>query len=417
MDIPRPSRKKEKLRRRVLIGIAVVAALALVTVALNSLEPAAREVDRASVWFGTVERGGMLRSVSGHGTLVPQQIRWIAAEQEGLVEQVHIEAGAQVEAETVILELSNPELRQEVEEAELQLLAVEAEYHDLEVRLESQLLDQEANLARVKADQEGAALEAEANQELFDADVISAIVLRRSQLQAEQTTVRYEIEQQRVAKTTDSHQAKLEVKRSEIDQRRRLYQLRERQLESLRVRAGISGVLQEVMVDPGQRVTPGSSLARVADPRTLKAELRVNETQAKDVALGLVATVDTRNGVVEGRVTRIDPAVQQGTVLVDVALVGDLPAGARPDLSVDGEIEIERLDDVLFVKRPTHAQADQKIGLFRLEPDGTTASRISVSLGKMSVSTVEVLQGLSIGDEVILSDTSAFDDVDRIRLN
>ncbi|RMH21263.1 MAG: HlyD family efflux transporter periplasmic adaptor subunit [Acidobacteria bacterium] len=416
MDIPRPSRKKEKMRRRILFGILAVVALVLITVGLSSLEPAAREVDRSAVWTGKVERGEFLRAVRGPGTLVPKEIRFIAANQNGVVEKRYVEAGSEVTPETVILELENPELTQSVEEARLQLAAARAELVDLEVRLDSQILDQEARVAQAKADFESAKLEAEANQELFDADVVSSIVWRKSLLQVENQTVRYEKEKQRLEKITASAAAQLQVKQAEVDQRQAVYQLRREQLESLKVRAGIHGVLQEVLVEVGQRVSPGETLARVADPKSLKAELRIPETQAKDVALNQVARIDTRNGIVKGHVVRIDPSVQQGTVTVDVEIDEPLPPGARPDLSVDGTIEIERLVDVLYMPRPSFAQPNATIGLYKLSPDGTMAHRVKVRIGRMSVQEVEVIEGLEEGDEVILSDTNAFDDADRIRL-
>lgn len=416
MDRPRPDRKKEIRRRRILIGLATAAGLTLVTIGLNSLEPAAREVDRASVWRDDVKRGEMLRSVRGPGTLVPVEIRWISAESNGIVEQRIVDPGATVTAGTVILELSNPELEQTVQDAELQVRAREAEHTDLEVRLQSQILDQQANLAAVKADWQGAQLQAEADQELYDNGLISDIQLRRSQLAADQLTVRHDIEQQRLAKTRESITAQLAVSTATLDQQRALFELRRQQLEDLRVKAGIDGVLQQVPVEIGQRVTPGTQLARVARPTELKAELRIAETQAKDIQVGQIARIDTRNGIVEGRVARIDPAVQQGTVTVDVSLPEDLPRGARPDLSVDGTIEIERLEDVLYMGRPAYGQPNQTIGLFKIGPDGETAQRVQVRLGKVSVNTVEVLEGLKEGDEVILTDSSQWDDVDRIRL-
>ncbi len=416
MDIPRPSRKKEKLRKRILLGIAAAIAIGLITVGLNSLEPAAREVDRASVLLGQVKRGEMLRSVRGPGTLVPKEIRFLAAEQDGVVERRRLEAGATVTANQVIVDLSNPEVEQSLEEAELQVLAAKADYSDLKLRLESGRLDQEANLSRVKADDEGARLDADANQELFEADVISEIVLKRSLLTVEQTKVRYEIEKQRLTKLAEANTAQLEAKQSEVDQREAVVRLRRGRVDSLKVRAGIDGVLQEVLVEIGQRVSSGETLARVAQPRNLKAELRINETQAKDILVGQIASIDTRNGVIEGHVVRIDPSVQQGSVTVDVALDGELPRGARPDLSVNGVIELERLTDVLYVNRPTYVQPNSRVGLFRVEPDGALAVRIPVELGRISVQTIEIIAGLDVDDEVILSDTSAYDDVDRIRI-
>jgi HlyD family secretion protein len=417
MDIARPSRKKELRRRRILYGIAGAAVLILITVGISSLEPAAREVDRASVWIGTVQRGEMLRKVRGAGTLVPEQIRWIAAETNGQVETIHIDPGARVLADSIILELSNPEVEQSAQDEKLRLKAVEAEYRDLEVRLESQILDQEANLARVKAEYESAVLQEEADKELFDNGLVPEITYKKSKLAADQLTTRFEIEKQRFEKTAESIDAQLAVKRTQVDQQRALWQLRRDQLDSLKVRAGIDGVLQQVPVEEGQRVTPGIAMARVAQPEKLKAEVRINETQAKDIQIGQVAEIDTRNGKIAGRVSRIDPAVQQGTVTVDVTLEGELPKGARPDLSIDGTIELERLVDVLYVERPAYGQADSTIGLFKLAEDGNLANMVQVRLGRTSVNEVEILGGLEEGDRVILSDSSQWDDADRIRLN
>jgi HlyD family secretion protein len=416
MDVVRPSRKKEILRRRIFYGALAAVVLIVITYGIYSLEPAARKVDRSSVWMDTVKRGEMLRSVRGPGTLVPETIRWIAAETNGQVETIFIDPGAEVKADDVILELTNPEVEQTAQDAELRLRAVEAEYEDLKVRLESQQLDQEANMAAVKADFESAVLEAEAQQKLFEEGLAAEIEKRKAELAAEQMTVRNKIEKQRLDKTAESIQAQLAVKRAELAQQRALYALRVGQLESLKVRAGIDGVLQQVPVEEGQRVTPGINLARVAQPGKLMAELRINETQAKDIQVGQIAEIDTRNGIVEGRVRRIDPAVQQGTVTVDVALEGELPKGARPDLSVDGTIELERLVDVLYVGRPAYGQAESTIGLYKLGPDGETATRVQVQLGRISVNTVEIRDGLEEGDQVILSDSSQWDDAERIQL-
>ncbi len=416
MDIERPSRKKELRRRRMLMGAGVAAALILVTVGIYSLEPAVRSVERGSVWTGFVQRGEMLRSVRGNGELVPEEIRWISAQTEGRVERRVVDAGARVTPETVILELSNPELEQAAGDAGLALRALEAEYTDLEVRLSSELLDQQANMAAVKAQYEGALLQEEADRELSDNGLISSIELRKSQLAAEQLTVRYEMEQKRLAKKSESIEAQLSVKRAQVSQQRALYQLRLDQLDSLKVRSSIAGVLQEVPVEEGERVTPGVRLARVAEPTKLKAELRINETQAKDIEVGQVAKIDTRNGVIDGVVARIDPAVQQGTVTVDVALTGELPKGARPDLSVDGTIEIERLEDTLYVDRPAYGQAESLVGLYVVEQESQIATITQVRLGRTSVNTVEIVDGLEVGDEVILSDSSQWGDDTKIRL-
>lgn len=417
MDIARPSRKKEIMRRRILLGIAVAIVLVLITLGLGSLEPAAYQVDRASLYTGTVTRGEFVRSVRGPGNLVPEEIRWIAAQTNGRVDRIVIRPGALVAPDSVILELSNPELEQSAHDAELALRAAEAEYTNLRVQLESQLLDQQANLARVTADYEGAVLQAEADRELYEEGLISSIEARLSKLTADQLTVRHEIEQKRLEKTEESITARLSVSRAELEQSRALYELRLSQIDALRVRAGIQGVLQQVPVEEGQQLTPGTNLARVARPEKLKAELRIAETQAKDVLIGQLAIIDTRNGEVEGRVARIDPAVEQGSVTVDVALPDELPKGARPDLSVDGEIEIERLEDVLYVRRPAFGQPDSTVGLYKLSADGKTAVRVPVTLGRGSVNTMEIVEGLEVGDEVILSDSSQWDEHDRIRLN
>lgn len=416
MDIQRPSRKKELRRKRILYASIGVIALLAITFGISSLEPAPPSIDADSVWIEAVERGDMLREVRAPGTLVPEEIRWIAAETEGQVERIVVEPGATVTADTVVLLLSNPQVEQTAQDAELKLRAAEADYQDLRVRLESQLLDQQANLARVRADHEAALLQAEADRELAENGLIPEIQLRKSELAAEQLGVRHEIEKQRLEKTAESNQAQLAAKRSVVDQQQALYELRRGQLESLQVRATIDGVLQQVPVEEGQRVTPGTNLARVARPDQLMAELRINETQAKDIQIGQVAEIDTRNGKIEGRVKRIDPAVQQGSVLVDVELVSDLPKGARPDLSIDGTITLERLEDVLFVGRPTYGQAESTVGLYKLDESGEYARLVPVELGRSSVKTVEVRSGLEVGDRVILSDSSQWDDAERIRL-
>lgn len=416
MDIARPSRKKEIQRRRIMYFGLGIAAFIMLTFAINSLEPAAREVERASLWIEEVKRGEMLLLVRGPGTLVPEEIRWIAADTAGRVERILIDPGAQVDADTVILELSNPEVEQSAGDAELQLRAEEAEYKDLEIRLQSQLLDQEANLARVKADYEGALLQLEADRKLAGEGLIPEIDLKQSELASEQLTIRYDIEQKRLAKTSESIEAQLAVRQAAVAQQRALYRLRKRQFDSLKVRSPLVGILQEVPVEEGQQVIAGTNLARVARPDELKAEIRVNETQAKDIQIGQLARIDTRNGIIEGKVKRIDPSVQQGSVTVEVKLIGEYPTGARPDLSVDGTIELDRLDNVLHVGRPAYGQANSTVGLFKIEPEGEYANLVKVSMGRTSVKSIEVIEGLGEGDEVILSDTNQFDDVERIRL-
>lgn len=416
MDVARPDLRKAKRRRQFITGGIVLVGLLAITFAINSLEPAAREVSSSSIWTSEVERGEMLRSVRGAGTLVPEEIRWIAAETEGRVERILVDPGAEVTADTVILRLSDPSTEQAAEDAELSLKAATARYADLEARLDSQLLDKEANLARVKAEYQTAALDAESKVELFKHRLIPEIQLKSSKLNADQLKVRYDIEQKRNAKFADSISAQLAVEKNSLEQARALNQLRKARMASLEVRAGIDGVLQQVPVEEGQRVTPGTNLARVAQPDKLKAEVRIAETQAKDVVFGQKATIDTRNGIVEGKVARIDPAVQQGTVTVEVKLEGELPKGARPDLSVEGMIELERLDDVLYINRPTFGQPHSTIGLFKISPDGKTAELAQVQVGRWSANYVEVVGGLQEGDTVILTDSSQWNDATRIRI-
>jgi HlyD family secretion protein len=348
---------------------------------------------------------------------VPVEIRWIAARTNGRVERILTLPGVIVEADTVLIEMSNPELEQTALDAEYQLRAAEASLEDLKVRLESQLLNQRATAASVQAEYSQAKLQAEADQDLHNQGLIGDLTLKLSQVTADELVTRNELEQERLKIASDSVKAQLSAENARVEQVRALYTLRKNQVDALKVRAGIAGVLQQMPVEVGQEVTPGTTLAKVAQPEKLKAELRIAETQAKDIEIGQKASIDTRNGVIEGEVMRVDPAVLEGTVTVDVALLGELPKGARPDLSVDGTIEIERLENVLYVGRPAYGQANSTIGLFKLLEDGEMAVRVQVRLGKSSVNTIELVEGLVEGDQVILSDTSAWDAYDRIRLN
>ncbi len=415
MDIARPSQARQKRIRRILIASGSLAAVLLITLGLSRLRPAAPLVENP--WIDTVKRGPMVRQVRGLGTLVPEEVRWIPAISEGRVERLVILAGTPVKADTVILELSNPELELQALDAESQLRAAEASLTELRVRLESQHLDQEAAAARVKADFHQARMRADADEELHKNGLIADINLRVSQVTAEELGNRDRIERKRLDISDEAIGAQMAVQAAQVDQRRALARLRRRQFQDLKVRAGLDGVLQQLPVEVGQRVTPGTPLARVAQPERLKAVVKIAETQAKDILIGQKATVDTRNGVIEGHVARVDPAAQQGTVTVDIALDGELPKGARPELSVDGTIELERLANVLFVGRPAQGQAESLVGLFRLEEGGKEATRARVKLGRASVNTVEVVEGLKEGDRVVLSDTSAWDAFDRIRLN
>jgi HlyD family secretion protein len=418
MDVPRsPEILKQKKRRRLIYGVAGAAAVLLVTLGLARLKPAARSVERTSVWIDAVKRGPMLRQVRGLGTLVPEEIRWIPAQTQGRVERLVTLAGTDVKADTIVLELSNPEVEMQALDAEASLRAAQAAYVELKVRLKTQRLDQEATAARIQAEYSQAKMQADRDEELFKHGLLPDITQKLSRVSADELANRKRVEEERLAVADESIEAQLAVQQARVEQARALARVRRDQVEALKVRAGIDGVLQQIPVEVGQQVAPGTNLARVAQPTKLKAVVRVPETQAKDVQIGQVAEVDTRNGVVAGKVARVDPAVQNGTVTVDIALTGELPKGARPDLTVDGTIELERLADVIFVGRPAQGQPESQVSLFRLESDGVHASRVKVTLGRASVSTVEVREGLQPGEQVILSDTSAWDASDRIRLN
>lgn len=417
MDIARPDLLERKRRRRLVSGGLGLAALLLVTLGVSRLKPAAPTVERATLVIDAVKRGKMVLEVRGLGSLVPEEIRWIPAVTEARVERMVLLPGTRVTADSVVLELSNPELEMQALEAESQARAAEARYTELKVRLESQNLDQRAAAARVSAEARQARLQADADAQLAENGLIAGLTLKLSQSAADELENRERIEQQRLGIAGQAIEAQLKVQQAEVEQRRAQARLRRSQVEALRVRAGIEGVLQVVPVEVGQRVTPGTNLARVARPDRLKAVIRVPETLARDVVPGQKAAVDTRNGVVEGRVVRVDPAVQNGTVTVDLALVGELPRGARPDLTVEGTIELERLENAVYVGRPAMGQPHSSVGLFRLVKGTNEAVRVRVRLGQASVSTIVIVEGLEVGDEVILSDTSAFDAVDRIRLN
>ena len=417
MDIPRPFEARKRRIRRIAYGAGVVVAVVLITIGISRLEPAAPTVERSTVWVDTVKRGSMLRQVRGNGTLVPLEIRQIPAITDGQVERRLVLPGTTVEANTVILELSNPQVEQEALDAEWQLKAAEADYENLRVQLESQLFNQRASAAAAEAAHKEAQLQAERNRELAKSGLAADIDVRIALTRAESAATSYEMEQKRLAIASQAVQAQLAAQRARVEQFRALHQLRQKQMAALRVRPGIKGVLQRLPVDVGQRVTSGTLLAQVAVPDRLKAELRIPATQARDIQLGQKAEVDTRNGIIPGHVTRIDPAVQDGTVTVDVALDGALPRGARPDLNVDGTVELENLQNVLYVGRPAFGQEDSLVGLFKLSEGSNGAVRVQVKLGRSSVNLIEIVNGLQEGDRVILSDMSAWDAHDRIRLN
>lgn len=416
MDVARPGyRRQKRIRRAALAAIAIVAAGG-VTFGVTRLRPAAPAVEASTLWPDTVKRGPMVRQVRGLGTLVPEALRWIAAPSAGRVERILLRPGTAVGPDALILELWNPQLEQELQEATLKMQGAEAALANLRIQLQSETLQQRATLAAIDADYKKARMQAEMNDALAAKQLVSELVRRQSQLDAEQLEVRLRIANEQLGARADAGTAQLAVQQAAVDQARALVSLKTRQHDDLFVRAGISGVLQAVTAEVGQQVAPGINLALVADPSRLKAEIKITETQARDIQLGQVATVDTRNGVISGRVARIDPSVQNGTRTVDVTLDGPLPRGAVPDLSVDGTIELERLDDVLFVGRPASGHEHSQVSLFKVESDGAHASRTTVMLGRTSVNTVEVLEGLTAGDRVILSDMSAWDGVDRVRL-
>ena len=416
MDIHRPELAVAK-RRKQMIGAGIAAAAALVlTLGIASLKPAAPVVERSSVWIDTVKRGPMLRQVRGTGTLVPENIRWIAAVTDGRVDRVVVHPGATVTHDTVILELSNPEVQQSARDAELQLKAAMADLAQREAQLQSDILNQRAEAARVRADFTEAQLRAAVDQDLANNGLTSNLTLKLSKSRADELKTRNDIEGERLRVAERAGNAQLAAQRARVDQLRALYDLRASQLSSLQVRSGIDGVLQQVAVEVGQRVTPGATLARVAQPEPLKAQLRIPETQMRDVAIGQTVSIDTRNGIVSGRVSRIDPASREGSVAVDVSLAGVMPRGARPDLTVDGTIELERLDDVLYVGRPVQANEGENIGLFKLSAGEKEATRTTVAVGRASVNAIEIRSGLAAGDKVILSDMSAWDKVRRIRI-
>ena len=416
MDIQRPSNARAKKIRRIAYGTVALIIIGGVTYGLSKLRPAAPSVDRATIWPDEVKRGPMLREVRGLGTLVPEDIRWIPAQTDSRVERWVLRPGAIVKPDSIIMELSDPTLQREALDAEFQLKGAEAEYANLKVQVDSDLMNQKANEAAVRSDFEQAHLQHEVDEKLFKEGIGSDHVRNLSRVKEEQLAIRLKLETERTAVAADSAKARLAAQQAKIDEQKALYQLKRSQVDALHVRAGINGVLQLVPVDVGQHVTPGTNLARVADPKKLKAEIKIAETQAKDVLPGQIASIDTRNGVVNGHVSRIDPSVVNGTVTVDVTIDDPLPLGARPDLSVDGTVTLENLKDVLFVGRPVHGQPDSTIGIFKIIDDGSEAVRVNVKLGRSSVNTIEIVQGLKVGDKVILSDMSAWDNFDRIRL-
>jgi len=416
MDIPRKGAARSRLIKRIVIGIVLVTSATAITFALRRLQPAAQSVERSTVWPDTVKRGEMILQVRGLGTLVPEDVLTIPATTDGRVVPQPLLAGTIVKPDTIILELTNPELQAALVDAEWQVKAAEASYTDLKVRLESARLDQEAALATTQANYDQAKLRADRDDALFKEGLTIELNYKISKSAAEDLKNRYAIDKRRLDGSLESIAAQLASQQTHTEQLRAAYELKKSQVGALKVRAGTEGVLQQVMVDVGQRVVQGAPLAKVVQPWRLKAALQIQETQAKDVMIGQKCEIDTRNGVVKGKVARIDPSVIAGTRTVDAQILEPLPKGAVPDLSVEGTIELERLKDVVYVGRPVFGQSESVVTLFKLGPDGKMATRTQVKFGKTSVTTIQVLEGLKVGDTVILSDMSAYDGQDRIEL-
>jgi len=428
MDVPRKDAAKKRLIKRIIIGLVIV--IALIPVAYyvgvpglyaGKLKPAAPGVELSTLWPDTVRRGPMVREVRGLGTLVPEDTLLIPANTDGRIEKIIIKPGTPVKPDSIILVMTNPELQTALLDAQYTLKAAQAAYTDLRVTLEKQALDLRATAAQVSADYHTAQLKAERDEALVKEGLVAPVDAKISDVTAKELATRNDIEEKRLSINQESVEAQLAAQKVKVDQLEAEYKLKQEQVEKLKVRAGTEGMLQALpeaqKVEEGQKVLAGTALAKVAQPSHLKAELKIAETQAKDVTIGQAAVIDTRNGLVKGHVSRIDPAVLNGTVTVDCRLEGPLPQGARPDLSVDGTIELEKLDDVVFMGRPVFGQADSKVSLFKIEPDGKYANRIQVTLGRASVNTIEVREGLKVGDRVILSDMSAWDAYERIKLN
>ena len=417
MDISRPDLRRRRLRRTAIGAAATVLALTVAAVAVLRLKPAIPTVDSA-VWTDTVQRGPMVRQVRGPGSLVPREdrIRLIPAETEATVVRIHVLPGAKVEPDTVLMDLVDPSVQQQMLDAQLQVQAARVDYKNIQARLQSDLMNQRAGAATVGADQKQARLQAQTDKSLYDLGVISGLTYSASKGKADELDQRDELERERLDLNGKAISTQLAVQQTKVQQAQAMLELRQRQQSALSVRAGIAGVLVDLPHQVGEHVAIGTTLAKVVQPDQLKASLKIAETQARDIQIGQPAEIDTHNGVIPGRLTRIDPAVQNGTVTVDVELLGGLPQGARPDLSVDGTIDLDRMTDVLYVGRPAFGNENSTISLFRVAPDGKTATRVPVKVGRASVSSIQVIEGLNPGDTVILSDMSRWDSADRVRL-
>ncbi|MCX6604250.1 MAG: HlyD family efflux transporter periplasmic adaptor subunit [Acidobacteria bacterium] len=416
MDVARTGVTRKKNIKRAILAVVVVAAVGGLTGWLSKLQPAAVAVEASTLWPDTVKRGPMLRNVRGMGTLVPEEILFVPAITDGRVDRIFLRAGAAVQPDTILLELSNPELQLAAVDADWLVKQAEATYKDLKVKLESARLDQESTAARVQSELVQAKLTSERDEALLKLGLKADLEFRLSKAKADELEGRYKIERQRIEITKESVEAQLGSQQVQIEKQKAARALKQQQVGQLKVRAGAAGVLQQMSVEVGQKILMGAALAKIAQPTRLKAELKIAETQVKEIALGQPATVDTRNGLIQGVVSRIDPAAVNGTVTVDVKLTSALPAGARPDLSVDGTVDLERIADVMQMGRPVYGQPFSTITLFRVNADGKEALRVPVKLGRASVNSIEVVEGLKVGDKVILSDMSQYDTHNRIRL-
>lgn len=420
MDIARPEFKERKRRRQIITGAVVAVVVVVITVIVYRLRPAAPTVERGTVWVDTVRRGSMLRQVRGIGSLVPAQesVLQIPAETDATVLRIRMLPGSLVKTDTILMDMSNPQVEQAAIDAHLQWKAAEAEYQSQRMKLESDYMNQKAGAATVQADYSQAQLQSQTDKALYDLGVISGLAYKASKGKADELTIRNGLEDQSLASSQKAIDAQLAEQQAKVEQMRVLAELKQKQLDALKVRAGIEGVLVELPLHVGEHVLPGAMLAKVVQPNHLMAEIKIPETQARDVQIGEPSSIDTHNGTVAGTVMRVDPAVQNGTVTVDVKLTGDLPKGARPDLSVDGTIDLERLENVLYVGRPAFGQENSTITLFKLDrPEGASdAIRVPVKVGRASVNSIQVVEGLHEGDTVVLSDMSRWDNTDRIRL-
>ena len=419
MDISRPDLKAKKRKRQLLTIAAGVVVLAVVTFLVMRLKPASPTVDRSVVWTDTVKRGPLVRQVRGLGTLVPREdaIRQIPAQTEATVVRILTLPGSLVKPDTVLMELSDPQLTQEALDAQLSLREARADLSNVQVKVQSDLMAQKSAAATVSADYKQAQRQAQTDKSLYSLGVVSGLTYNGSQGKADELSTRNKLEEQTVQINEKAIESQLAVQQAKVSQAEAIYNLKQQQLDALKVRAGIAGVLTSLPLAVGQHVTIGTMLAQVVRPNQLKAQLKIAETQARDIQIGQPASVDTHNGLADGTVSRIDPAVVNGTITVDVELTGKLPDGVRPDLSVDGTIDLERMRDVLYVGRPAFGNENSTISLFRLDPDGKSAVRVPVKVGRASVNAIQVLEGLHEGDTVILSDMSRYDTTDRVRLD